>query len=304
MTDVTVVVPVKDRREQMLACLDALLAQDHSSFEVLVLDNGSHDGTPDACRARAAASDVPVRIETVPGTLGQVRNRGARLARSRYIAYTDSDCVPAPGWLRAGTRALDDDPRLGVVCGRTRPQEPIRGLWPKTVRVEELTWRFEACNALYRRDALLSAGGFDEVVGDGWEDTAAGFAVVSEGWGAAYVPEALVHHDVTYPGYWWHLRREQRQRNLGWVVGRHPAIRRRLLWGGVFLNRHQGLLYIAAGALLAGRRHPDARLLAAPYLVEVLTSVKPWRIPHRVLWDVAVAVGVARGALRHRRLVL
>src|SRR5919197_4377844 len=43
--EVTVAIPVKDRRERMLRCLDAVLAQDHPSYEVLVLDNGSTDGT-------------------------------------------------------------------------------------------------------------------------------------------------------------------------------------------------------------------------------------------------------------------
>src|SRR5689334_9060571 len=48
--EVTVAVPVKDRRVQMLRCIDALLAQDHPSFEILVLDNESTDGTPDEVR--------------------------------------------------------------------------------------------------------------------------------------------------------------------------------------------------------------------------------------------------------------
>ena len=54
----------------MLRCLDALLQQDHPSFEVLVLDNGSSDGTPEACAERAATSDVPVRVEVLSGTVG------------------------------------------------------------------------------------------------------------------------------------------------------------------------------------------------------------------------------------------
>ena len=59
------VVAVKDRRERMLRCLDALLAQDHPSYEILVADNGSSDGTPQACLQRAAQATVPVRVERV-----------------------------------------------------------------------------------------------------------------------------------------------------------------------------------------------------------------------------------------------
>src|SRR4051812_7054651 len=97
--DVTVVVPVKDRRDSMLCCLDALLAQDHSSYEILVLDNDSTDGTAEACRARGATANVPLRVEVVRGRLGHVRNRGGALGGGRIIAFTDSDCVPAPDWL-------------------------------------------------------------------------------------------------------------------------------------------------------------------------------------------------------------
>ena len=55
---VTVAVVVKDRRERMSRCLDALLAQDHDSFEILVCDNGSTDGTVAMVRERAAGASV------------------------------------------------------------------------------------------------------------------------------------------------------------------------------------------------------------------------------------------------------
>ncbi|MDX6667220.1 MAG: hypothetical protein QOK04_600, partial [Solirubrobacteraceae bacterium] len=55
---VTVAVPTKDRRERMLRCLDAVLAQDYPNYDVLVLDNRSSDGTREACIEHARASDV------------------------------------------------------------------------------------------------------------------------------------------------------------------------------------------------------------------------------------------------------
>src|SRR5687767_2499 len=131
--EITVAVPVKDRRDRMLRCLDALLAQDHPSYEVLVVDNGSSDGTPEACRQRGAAARPPVRVETIEGTLGHVRNRSAEMARGRLIAFTDSDCLPAPGWLSAAAAALDADDGLGFVCGMTLPEHPHRRPWAHTV---------------------------------------------------------------------------------------------------------------------------------------------------------------------------
>src|SRR4051794_6933786 len=120
--EVTVAVPVKDRRERMLRCLRAIVAQDHPSFEVVVLDNGSTDGTPQACLELAATAGIPVRVEHVRGTIGRVRNQARAVARGRYVAFTDSDCLPEPGWLTGATRVLDADPGLGCVCGVTLPE--------------------------------------------------------------------------------------------------------------------------------------------------------------------------------------
>src|SRR2546426_3416157 len=133
----------------MLRCLDALLAQDHPSYEILVLDNESSDGTAEACRERAAGSPCPVRVEVVPGSVGHVRNRAGEMARGEFVAFTDSDCVAAPGWLSAAAAALRADPGLGVVCGRTEPEEPIDRPWPATIEVTELTKRFESCNLVF-----------------------------------------------------------------------------------------------------------------------------------------------------------
>ena len=263
MPAVTVAIPVKDRREQMLRCLDAVLAQEGVDFEVLVLDNGSGDGTFEACAERAADAPVPVRVERVEGSVGAVRNTGARMASADVVAFTDSDCEPDPGWLAAGLAALAANPGLGVVCGRTVPAEAITQGWPATIRVEAMTWRFESCNVLYRREALTAAAGFDEA-GYGWEDAAAGWSVLDAGWRAAFAPDALVRHDVTYPGFAWHLRRQRQHRYAAGVLRRHPSARR-ALWGRLFIHPGHAELLAAAAGLLIARRRPAALALALPY---------------------------------------
>ena len=293
MSLVTVVIPVKDRRERMLACLDALAAQDHPDVEVLVLDNGSTDGTPEACAARG------VRVERVPGTLGRVRNEGVRLARGDVIAFTDSDCRPEPGWLSAALRVLESDPGLGVVCGVTVPDAPLERPWPKTMVVRAMSWRFETCNAVYRAEALR-AGDFDEVVGDGWEDTAAGYAVLERGWRAAFAPAALVRHDVTYPGFWHHVRREQRQANAARVIRRHPAARRALFLRVFASDRNAAFLAVAVAAATV-RRPWFYALLAAPLFAR---RAHPLRVAQVALIEGAIHVAVLRGALRERVVLL
>lgn len=311
--EITVVVPVKDRREQMERCLAALLAQDHPAYEVLICDNESTDGTAEAMRARAADAHVDVRVEVVPGTVGAVRNHGARLARGEFVAFTDSDCVPDPGWLSAAAAALRDDPRLGSVQGRTLPEVPIEHGWPATIQVEGFTGAYESCNLVVRRDAFVASAGFDEEVGHFWEDTAAGYALKRDGWDTAYVADALVRHDVTYPGFWWHVKRMQRNRNLGPVLKRYPEIRRDLFLWRVFRRPRNAKFVGLLAAVGLGRRRPGALVLALPYAHFLLTEgtgglVEEWRDPKRyaqaVVYDGSHLIGLLRGGFRSGRFVL
>lgn len=311
--EITVAVPVKDRREQMLRCLDALLAQDHPDYEILICDNESTDGTPDAVRRHAQAAGADVRVEVIKGTVGHVRNRAAQLARGELIAFTDSDCLPDPGWLSAAAAALRADPSLGAVQGRTLPEVEITDGWPATIQVERFSGHYESCNMTFRREPFVATKGFDEVVGHFWEDTAAGYAMKRAGWPTAYVAEALVFHDVTYPGFWWHVERMQRNSHLAVVLARYPEMRRDLFFWRVFLRDRDAMFCGAMAAAVLARRHPAALALAAPYLHFLLTErtgrvVKEWRDPKRyaqaLLFDGSRVVGLLRGGLRNGRIVL
>jgi len=302
-----VAVVVKDRRERMLRCLQALLAQDHPDYEVLVLDNGSSDGTADACRQAAGSASVPVRVEVVEGALGRVRNAAARLSAAEFIAYTDSDCLPSPRWLSAGVAAFADS-AVGLVSGMTLPEdsEP-EAPWPATVRVTEQSWHFETCNILFRRDALVRAGGFPDDLSWG-EDTAAGWAMLRAGWEARFVPEAVVQHDVTYPGRAWHLRRVRRYGGVAAVIREFPEARDKLLWKRYFLRERNARF---AAALLGVALTPASRaalLLAVPYLRERgPRGLRFWQLyssAERIAIDASVFAGMVRGSVRWRALVL
>jgi glycosyltransferase involved in cell wall biosynthesis len=302
---VTVAVAVKDRRAQMLRCLDALLAQDFGDYEVLVLDNGSTDGTPEACRERAAGSATPVRVETVPGLLGEVRNRGAQLARGELLAFTDSDCIPTPGWLTAAVAPFDGDERLGIVQGATLPEpgEPLTG-WAATQEIPELSKRYECCNLVVRRSALLDSPGFDEH-GNFGEDTAGAYGLLRGGWGATFAPAALVHHDVTYPGFGWWLRRARLYGTLARIVREYPELRDELLYKRYFLRPRTPKFLAALVGLALAPRFRWAALAAVPYLLETTprrrnlaaASVTTAKF---AIFDLVTLAGNLKGSVKHR----
>jgi glycosyltransferase involved in cell wall biosynthesis len=149
-------------------CLDALLAQSYPPdlTELIVIDNGSVDGTPDVIRR------YPVRYldETVRGA-PSARNRGIAASRGEYVAFTDADCVPARTWL-ARLVAAAVDQGADVIAGAMAVLDPGSSLlaeYSATIGQydPEVTMRHPrypyavTANLAVRRALLRDVGGFD-----------------------------------------------------------------------------------------------------------------------------------------------
>lgn len=300
----SVCVVVKNRRALMLRCLEAVLTQQPD--QVVVVDNGSDDGTWEALQERAA--DEPrLQLAQDRGSLGRIRNLAVELATGDVVAFTDSDCRPRPGWLAAGVAALTEG--VGVVQGRTVPETVPTVPFSATQDISSPTGLFEACNVFYRRAALVATAGFDEAVGFFGEDTAAGWAVQRAGWADAWAEDAVVEHVVTTPGFGWQLRRTRSYANWPALLKAYPE-KRTLLYHHWFLRRRSAetdaaVLSVVAAVVL-GR--PVLTLGAIPYL----RRHQPTGLSKRELvggassavYDLAVSGALLYGSLRHRSLVL
>src|SRR5204863_4941619 len=135
--------------------------------------------------------------------------------------------------------------------------------------------------------------------------TAAGFAVLRDGWRAAFAQDAVVYHDVTYPGFVWQLRRAQKNSHLGPVLRKYPELRRELLFGRVFLNRRNAeFVAFSAGVALARWRWWSL-ILGLPYLrSREFGRHPPKTFLMALLYDASVVVGLLRASARGRRLVI
>jgi glycosyltransferase involved in cell wall biosynthesis len=113
---ISVIIPVWNSPSLIRECLEALEAQTYprDAYEVLVVDNGSTDATPDVVREMPIAS---LLIEPSPGSYS-ARNLGISGARGTYVAFTDADCLPDPDWLEAGARAAQAHPSAAVLAGK------------------------------------------------------------------------------------------------------------------------------------------------------------------------------------------
>lgn len=111
---VTVLVPAHNAAPYLRRCLDSILTQEFGDFELLVIDDGSTDGT---AAVLAAEDDPRLRVITQDNTgLVGALNRGLDEARGVFVARMDADDLMPPGRLTAQLRAMTDDPRLAV-CG-------------------------------------------------------------------------------------------------------------------------------------------------------------------------------------------
>lgn len=318
---VSVVVPFRDRRPLLRDLLDGLEAQTWTDVEVLLVDDGSTDGAPD----EAAGRTIGGRPVTVlrHGGRGAVaaRQAGVAAARGRILAFTDSDCVPDPGWLAAGVAAIEAG--ADVVQGHTRParrRAPLeRSLW---VVDEGL---YPTCNVFYRRDAYERAGGFDAGIATRYgfrpderakglgfgEDTLLGWRVRRAGT-AAYEPAAVVAHHVFPPDVRDQLSRTLQAAAFPALVREVPELRDTLLRRRVLLGPTRPPLYGALLLLAAGRPRPAAVLLGAWVAGHWRGSrrTEPSRkrcakaLPVLLATDVLLAGSLVSGSVRSRTVVL
>lgn len=110
-------------------CLELLhQSRPARGWELLIVDNGSTDDTPDRARRIERERPDTVRVVREPTVgLSVARNRGIREARGVHILFLDDDAFPEPGWLDAMTAALSRD---GVVCAGGPVQPLLQGELP------------------------------------------------------------------------------------------------------------------------------------------------------------------------------
>jgi GT2 family glycosyltransferase len=312
--EISVVVPSyrrPDRLERMVRAMEAQTL-DKSRFEVLIVDNQSGDTTSDVLAKLAANTTITLRPLCTPSRVGlaaAARNLGWQSARAPVIAYTDDDCVPDPTWLEVGLAAMESNPRVGVVQGVTRHPPGPREDWFVWREILEPTRWFEACNLFYRRDALDAAGGFDEGVGLGGEDTMAGWGVLDKGWERSFAPDALVWHDNEDWGLRGHLRYAWRvERRVCTIARRYPAFRQSL-WRPWAIRPFNvaycvGVIGVVLGVLW---KRPLA-LLILPY---IWMRRPPKEHPHRIRFaaerfalDTVSCVSLKIGAFQERVFLL
>jgi GT2 family glycosyltransferase len=220
--EISVVVITRNRRHGAMHTVQRLLTLPERP-DVIVVDNGSTDGTSTALRR--AFSDV--RLVTLEHNRGAAaRTLGVESAATRFVAFSDDDSWWEPGSLAHATRILDSYPRLAILAARILVG-PERRIDPTCAAMARSPLEvgaklpgpavlgFVACGAVARRDAFLECDGFRHGFGVGGEETLLAIDLVRRGWLLAYVSDVVAHHHPSPardPG----ARRRQLVRNALW----------------------------------------------------------------------------------------
>lgn len=213
ISEATIVIPSFNGLDLVKICLDSIDKQSVRDFEVILVDNGSKDGTSEWIKRHYPNVEV-VRFAVNRG-FGAAVNEGIRRSKSRFVFLLNNDteldpaCLAtliqtadangeydsfAPKMIQYHNRKMLDGAGDGVFRGgaayRLGTQEPDSALWDHSVRV------FGACAgaALYRRAFFKEAGMFDENFFAYLEDVDISFRAVRLGLRCLYVPAARVYH--------------------------------------------------------------------------------------------------------------
>jgi glycosyltransferase involved in cell wall biosynthesis len=152
------VIPTFNRRKLLLECLESLSQQTLSGdlFEVIVVDDGSTDGTEESVRSLKWKYNVTFIKQENAGP-AQARNAGVAKAQGRILAFTEDDVIVRRDWLANAVEEFDRDP-IDLLEGRT----VYRGTNDDVRRFEpEQRPSFIPCNLFIRSEVFVKLGGYD-----------------------------------------------------------------------------------------------------------------------------------------------
>ena len=201
-----------NRKELLRACLDSLKRQGEVALEVIVVDNGSADGSAEM--AESAFGVHVIRNRENRGFCA-ANNQGIAAAQGEFVALINNDAEAAEGWLAALHRACSGAPDIGMAASKVLvwedpsridkaghlifPDGQNRGRGSGAAdrgqydREEEALWP-DGCAAMYRKAMLDQIGGFDEDFFAYGDDAELGLRARIAGWRCVYTPLAVVRH--------------------------------------------------------------------------------------------------------------
>jgi len=214
----SIVIPVLNRALFTKVCLLAIersVSLERLPYEVIVVDNGSTDETPDLLNAWTRSRNN-ARVISLGQNLGFACacNEGARLARGRYLVFLNNDTLPTPGWLEEMLRLAQSEARIGIVGSKLlfpdgriqhigvvfdhnrNPRHIYQG-FRSDIPPARISREYQAVTGaclLVRRDLYRAVGGMDESYQNSYEETDLCMKVRARGYRVLVCADSVVYH--------------------------------------------------------------------------------------------------------------
>lgn len=215
----SIVIPNWNGKAFLQTCLDSLAAQTYPQFEVIVVDNASHDGSQTFIKSNYPHVDL-IELPENRGFTGAC-NAGIQAAQGEYIALLNNDTEVHPGWAAAVVDAFKRHPDAGIIASKmllfdrrdtfhtagdfftVDGKAGNRGVWEKDEgQYDNEEYVFSACggSAVYRRTMLDQIGLLDDDFFFSLEDIDLAWRAHLTGWRCLYTPAAIVYHHLSATG--------------------------------------------------------------------------------------------------------
>ena len=259
---VTVIVPVRNRPDEISDCLASLVKLDYppEKLEIIVVDDASEDNTPDV------VSGFPVRLIKNPERMraSYSRNLAAKEARGEVLAFLDSDCTVHPLWLKELVPAFCDEEN-GAIGGKVDSRFEKKALdryekvssslnmgeRSKSSNEEGNFFYLPTCNLLVKKDIFIELEGFNANMTVG-EDVDFCWRLKDMGFEIEYRPVGIVFHKHRSKTGTFFMRRFQYGTSEPFLQKKHPDRLKKmfylpmtiLLWHIVFVSIFTGHYYL------------------------------------------------------------
>jgi GT2 family glycosyltransferase len=214
----SVIIPNWNGARHLPTCLTSLRQQTWRDFEILVVDNASHDDSLELL-ARDYAEARVIRLDRNTGFTGAC-NAGLRAGRGEFLVLLNNDTEAAPDWLAEVVAAFERHPAAGMIASKmllfdrrdifhtagdifkTDGTPGNRGVWQADEGqfAEGLVFSANGGSAAYRRAMLDQIGLLDEAFFFSCEDVDLAWRAQLAGWSAVYAPRARVYHKLSATG--------------------------------------------------------------------------------------------------------
>lgn len=210
---VSVVITTRNRKEDVLACLSSLYANDYPNVEVILADNASSDGTVEAVKKKYPKVKLAMAKENLG--LNGGKNLGQKQAKGDYVFFLDSDTIVDKKLLSELIKTAESDPKIGLVCPKMYYFDQKKVIWYAGSFVNMFTSRtlnigsneedkgqcdqiqetqFAPTAYLVKRSVINKLKGHDETFFMTYGDTDFGFRARENGFKVIFCPSAKLWH--------------------------------------------------------------------------------------------------------------